>query len=114
MKLTKLLFMTLLLSPVAVPAQQPSQGKDNELSHKDMAVTGCLTKNSLKEYELVDEEGADNLPYSPTIDLDKYVGHSVTLVGRRAATPSAETSSGQTKTHFLVKRVESASGECKK
>jgi hypothetical protein len=49
MKVTTLLCMTLLLCPVAVPAQQPSQGKDNELSHKDMAITGCLTKNSLKE-----------------------------------------------------------------
>lgn len=114
MKLTTLLCMTLLLCPVAIPAQQPSQEKDNELSHKDLAITGCLTKNSLKEYELVDQEGTDNLPYSSTIDLDKYVGQSVTLVGRRAATPSAETSSGQSKTHFLVKKVESASGECKK
>ena len=114
MKLTILLCMTLLLSPFPVPAQQPSQGNDNELSRKDLTITGCLTKNALKEYELVDEQGADNLPYSPTVDLDKYVGHTVTLVGRRAATPSAEISAGQSKTHFLVKKVESASGECNK
>jgi len=113
MKLTTILCVTLLLSPVTVPAQQPSQGNDNELSHKDLVITGCLTKNA-QEYELVDKEGTDNLPYSPTIDLDKYVGHTVTLIGRRAATPSAETNAGQSKTHFLVKKVESASGECKK
>jgi hypothetical protein len=114
MKLAILLCMTLLLSPLPVTAQQPSQGKDNELSHKDLTITGCLTKNTLKEYELVDEEGTDNLPYSSTVDLDKYVGHTVTLVGRRAATPSAETSAGPVKTHFMVKKVESASGECNK
>ena len=114
MKPTILLCMTLLLSPFPVPAQQPSQGKDNELSHQDVAITGCLTKNAFKEYELVDKEGTDNLPYSSTVDLDKYVGHAVTLVGRRAATPSDETSAGPGKTHFLVKKVESASGECNK
>jgi hypothetical protein len=114
MKLTILLCMTLLLSPFPFPGQQPSQGNDNELGHKDVAITGCLTKNALNEYELVDEEGTDNLPYSTTVDLDKYVGHTVTLVGRRGSTPSAETSAGPVKTHFLVKKVESASGQCKK
>jgi hypothetical protein len=114
MKLTVLLCMTFLLSPLAVRAQQPPQAKDNELGHQDEAITGCLTKNALKEYELVDEKGRDNLPYSTIIDLNKYVGHKVTLVGRHASAPSAETSAGPVKTHFMVRNVQSSSGECKK
>lgn len=114
MKLMVLLFTTLLLAPLPVPAQQPTQGKDNELGHQDSTITGCLTKNALKEYELVDQQGNDNLPYSSRIDLDKYVGHTVTLVGRQAATPSADTTAGPVKTHFMVKKVESTSGQCTK
>jgi len=114
MKSTLLLFITLLLAPLPICAQQPAQGKDNKLGHEDSAITGCLTKNELKEYELVDEHGIDNLPYSTIVDLDKYVGHTVTLVGRRAATPSAETTPGPVKTHFMVRKVESTSGQCAK
>src|SRR5215471_271366 len=104
MKSTLLLFVTLLLAPFSTSAQQPAQGKDSELGHKDSTITGCLTKNALKEYELVDEQGRDNLPYSTIVDLDKYVGHTVTLVGRPAATPSAETNAGPVKTHFMVRK----------
>lgn len=112
MKLTILLCMALLISPVPLPAQQASQAKDKELGHKDVAITGCLTKNAHNEYELVDKDSGENLPYSNTIDLDKYVGHAVTLVGRRASTPNAETTAGPMQTHFLVKKVESAPGQC--
>ena len=117
MKLTVILCMSLLLNPLAplaVRAQQPPQAKDNGLGHQDEAISGCLTKNALKEYELVDEKGRDNLPYSTVVDLNKYVGHTVTLVGRRAAAPSAETNAGPVKTHFMVMNVQSASGECTK
>ena len=114
MKPAILLFMTLLLVRFPALAQQPAAGKGNELGHKDVTITGCLTKNALKEYELVDQEGTDNLPYSTTVDLDKFVGHTVTLVGRRASTPSAETTAGPVKTHFMVRKVESASGQCTK
>jgi len=106
--------MIFLLSPLSVRAQESSQPKDNELGHQDEAITGCLTKNAHKEYELVDEKGRDNLPYSTIVDLNKYVGHTVTLVGRRASTPSAETNAGPVKTHFMVRNVTAAAGECKK
>jgi|SRR5215467_252788 len=111
MKLFILLCVTVLLSTVTISAQQPPQAK--ELGHKDVTITGCLTKNAHNEYELVDKEGNHNLPYSTSLDLDKYLGHTVTLVGRPASTPSAETTPGPLQTHFLVKKVESASGECK-
>lgn len=111
MKLPILLSILLLFS-LATVAQQPAQGNDTRVGHGDMAITGCLTKNVHKEYELFDKNGIDNLPYSANVDLDKYVGQTVTLVGRRAATPSAETTAGPVKTHFLVTKVESASGQC--
>ena len=114
MKPAMLLFVILLLVTFPIHAQQPAQGKDNELGHKDLTITGCLTKNALKEYELVDEQGIDNSPYSAIVDLNKYVGHTVTLSGRRAATPSAETAAGPVKTHFMVRKVESTSGQCTK
>ena len=112
MKLPILLFVALLITRVPVPAQQPSQGKDKELGHKDVAITGCLTKNAHNEYELVDLEGSENLPYSTTVDLGRYVAHTVTLVGRRASTPNADATPGPVQTHFLVKKVESVSGRC--
>lgn len=112
MKLTILLCMTVLVTPVILPAQQPSQGTDKQLGHKDVVITGCLTKNAHNEYELVDKDSGENLPYSTTVDLDRYVGQTVTLVGRRASTPNAETTPGPVQSHFLVKKVESASGRC--
>lgn len=112
MKIFTLLFIASLLISMPVGAQQPSQGNDKELGHKDVTITGCLTKNAHNEYELVDKEGSENLPYSTTVDLGKYLGHTVTLVGRRASPPSAETTPGPVQTHFLVKKVESASGQC--
>lgn len=112
MKLLILLCMALPLSHMPVAAQQPSQRNDKELGQKDVAISGCLTRNPHNEYELVDKEGSDNLPYSTTVDLEKYLGHRVTFVGRRASTPSAETTPGPVQTHFLVKKVRSASGQC--
>jgi hypothetical protein len=113
MKLPILLCMLVLLCFATVSGQQPSEENGNRVGHSDLAITGCLTKNVHKEYELVDKDGIDNLPYSANIDLDKYVGQAVTLVGRRAASPSAETNAGPVKTHFLVTKVESASGQCR-
>ena len=70
MKSTLLLFVISFLAPFPTCAQQPAHEKDNDLGHKDSTITGCLTKNALKEYELVDEQGRDNLPYSTIVDLD--------------------------------------------
>ena len=114
MKLIIFLSMALSLNSVLVAAQNASQeDQHNDLVHKRIAITGCLTKNSLKEFELVDEQGVDNLPYSATVNLNQYVGQIVTLVGRRSATPSVD-SGAPSKPHFQVNEVQSVSGQCKK
>jgi hypothetical protein len=101
-----------LLSPILVGAQNPSNGsKPNDLHHPQSVITGCLTKNSLNEFELVDQDGFDNLPYSGVVHLNEYVGKTVTLYGRRAAAPSHET--GIRGTHFQVSKVHSVSDQCK-
>lgn len=100
-KVLILLLIVVSVGPVHVSAQSGSKGdKESDLAHNDIVITGCLTKNSHKEFELVDQEGFENLPYSPSVHLDEYVGKTVTLVGRRAATPSYETHANL-KTHFL-------------
>jgi hypothetical protein len=114
MKLSIFPLIALLFTSVLLSSQNTSQGdKHNDLEHKRIAITGCLTKNSLKEFELVDQEGIDNLPYSATINLDKYVGHTVTLIGKRSATPTVD-GGASAKPHFQVSKVESASAPCKK
>ena len=114
MKLSIFLLMTLLLNPVLVLTQNKSEEQQaNDLHHKRTAITGCLTKNSLNEFELIDEEGTDNLPYTPTMDLNQYVGQFVTLTGTRAATHAVD-SGVPPKPHFLVSKVQPASGKCKK
>ncbi len=64
------LMIMLLLNPVLVRAQNDSKGDQNNDPRKEIAVTGCLTKNSLKEFDLVDEKGIDNLLYSEVVNLD--------------------------------------------
>lgn len=84
---TTFLSTALLLNPMLFSAQNTSDGdKPNDLHHERINITGCLTKNSLNEFELVDQCGIDNLLYSAVVDLDQYVGKTVTLLGRRAAT----------------------------
>jgi hypothetical protein len=69
MKPSIFLSMALLLNPMLVAAQNTSVGdKPNDLHHERMNITGCLTKNSLKEFELVDQDAIDNLPYSAVVD----------------------------------------------
>ena len=114
MKLRIVLLIALLFTSVLLSSQNTSQGdKHSDLEHKRITITGCLTQNSLKEFELVDQEGIDNLPYSATIHLDKYVGQTVTLIGKRSATPTVD-SGAPAKPHFQVSKVESTSGPCKK
>jgi hypothetical protein len=112
MKLSIFFSIALLLNPMLVCAQNASKGeKPNGLHHERISITGCLTKNSLNEFELVDRGGIDNLPYSAVVDLDQYVGKTVTLFGRRAATPH---DTGREKPHFQVSKVQSVSDQCKK
>ena len=84
------------------------------LKHNQSAVTGCLTKNSHNEYELVDEKGIHILPYSPTVPLDAYVGQFVTLMGERSATPSTDTGAARPMPVFKVVDLRPASGKCGK
>jgi hypothetical protein len=103
---------TLLLNPMLVVAQTTSKAdKPNDLHHERINITGCLTKNSLNEFELVDQGGIDNLPYSAVVDLDQFVGKTVTLFGRRGATPH---DTGREKPHFQVSKVQLVSGPCRK
>jgi len=108
-----LLSIALLLNPMLIAAQSDSTGgKPNDLHHERINITGCLTKNAHNEFELVDEKGIDNLPYSPVVHLDQFVGKTVTLFGKRAATPSDDTLTRGTQ--FQVSKVKSVSGQCKK
>jgi len=107
------LSIAVLLSPMLIAAQNDSNGgTPNDLHHERINITGCLTRNTHNEFELVDEKGIDNLPYSAVVHLDQYVGKTVTLSGKRAATPSDDTVTRGT--HFQVSKVESVSGQCKK
>jgi len=107
---------TMLLVPASIVlgqtgASNPSQNNpQGDLERNQMAITGCLNKNSLNEYEVVDQEGVPNLPYSATVKLDSYVGQQVTLIGRRSA-PTPTTDTGQPLPHFQVSKVEPA-GKC--
>jgi len=92
------------------PTEDNSQ---TQLTHEQVAITGCLTKNSLNEYELVDHKGVHYRPYSSTIKLDSYVGKEVTMVGRRGAMPSTDVTA-RSAPHFQVSKVQSTSGNCKK
>ena len=110
-----LLFLTMLLVPASLASGQagtsnPTQSNSQGLERNQMAITGCLTKNSLNEYELVDQEGVHNLPYSATVKLDSYVGQQVTLIGKRSATPTYDTV-GHSSPHFQVSKVQPA-GKC--
>jgi hypothetical protein len=111
-----LFFLTLLLVPASIASGQagasnPAQNNPQVSEERNqVAITGCLTKNSLNEYELVDQEGVQNLPYSATVKLDSYVGQEVTLIGRQSATPTFDTA-GHSSPHFQVSKVQAA-GKC--
>ena len=110
MKPSSFFFMALFLNAMLASAQNTSkENKPNDLDHGRINITGCLTKNSLKEFELVDQDAIDNLPYSAVVDLDQYVGKTVTLSGRRAAT---QHDTGREKPHSQVTRADVVSDQC--
>lgn len=83
--------------------------------HKS-TITGCLTSTTMgkrKEYRLVDQKRTKNIAYSKIVDLDPYVGQSVTLVGDVSATPSTDEGTSQPMPVFVVFKVQPASGNCK-
>lgn len=79
-------------------------------SHK--TITGCLTGKP-DQYRLRDEKGKTVVPYSSNVDLDSYVGQSVTVVGDQSPTPSTDPGTGRPLPHFKVLEVHPASGSCK-
>lgn len=108
-----LLFMPLVTASIVLgqaSASNPTQKNQSQIESNQMAITGCLTKNSHNEYELVDQEGVQNLPYSATVKLDSYVGQEVTLTGRQSAIPTFDTT-GHSSPHFQVSKVQPA-GKC--
>ena len=119
MKETLFLLTVLLVVPAVVSSQTetPSTAQNNNRQavgqRNHVTITGCLTSSHHKEYQLVDQDGTTNLVYSPTVNLDAYVGQSVTLVGNRSATPSTDTGTARPMPHFMVTEVRPASGSCK-
>lgn len=114
MKAGSVILMTLsLLNPLLVPAQNTSRGDQENDPRKEISITGCVTKNSHKEFEVVDEKGISNMLYGDLIDLDQYVGKTVTLVGKRSATPSTDMGIKNPQPHFLVSTVSVESNTCK-
>jgi hypothetical protein len=119
MKESLFLLTVLLVVPAVVFSQTetPSTSQDNNRQavqqRNQVSITGCLTSSHHKEYQLVDQDRTTNLVFSPTVNLDAYVGQSVTLVGNRSATPSTDTGTARPMPHFMVTEVRPASGSCK-
>lgn len=114
--LTVLLVSAALCAGKTPPQNTTQEGAPQTSQHqKHATITGCLTKDDLGNYELVDQKGIHNLVYpSDKFDLDSYVGQSVTLVGDRGAIPSTDTGTARPKPHFKVVELQSASGNCGK
>jgi len=111
MKAIVVLSLAMFFHPMLISSQDTTNGnKPNDLHHERINITGCLSKNSLNEFELVDQ-GNDYLPYSAVVHLNKYVGKTVTLTGLVGAMPSAD--SGVHKPHFQVSKVKLVSDQCK-
>jgi len=104
----------LVSSQTGVPKATQDHGHPMHLQRNQSALTGCLTKNSHDEYELVDEKGIHNLLYSSTVPLDTYVGQSVTLVGERSTMPIPEMGTSRHAPYFKVVDLRPASGKCSK
>jgi hypothetical protein len=104
----------LVSSQTAVPKATQDHGRPMHLKRNQSAVTGCLTKNSHNEYELVDEKGNHHLLFSSTVPLDTYLGQSVTVIGERSATPSTDMGTARPLLYFNVVDLRPASGRCSK
>lgn len=112
-----LLMTVLLLTAAALVGKSQAQNTTNNSTQhsKNVTITGCLTRGPHEEYELVDQKGIHNLIYkSEKINLDSYVGQSVTLVGERSAMPSTEAGMPRAMPHFKVRELQAAAGKCGK
>lgn len=115
------LLLAILLTTAAVVVSQNSDPTLKQVALQThgnehlVTITGCLTKGSHGEYELVDQKGVPNLVYkSERIDLESYVGQSVSLTGEQSAIPSTDTGTARPMPHFVVKKLRQASGKCNK
>lgn len=109
MQLRLFLLAILLVFPALVFSQSASP----KMTTHYVTITGCLTKNAHGEYELVDQKGVHNLVYkSERVDLESYVGKSVSLTGEQSAMPSTDNGTSNPMPHFVVKKLEQGSGKC--
>ena len=105
------LFLLVIL--LVIPALVFSQSATPKMTTHHITITGCLTKNSHGDYELVDQKGVHNLIYkSERVDLESHVGQSVSLTGEQSAMPSTDTGTSRPMPHFVVKKLEQGSGKC--
>ena len=112
--LMAVLFVTAAVLVGKSESQNPTKNSSPQTG-KNVTITGCLTRAQHEEYELVDQQGKHNLIYkSQKINLDSYVGQSVTLVGERSAIPSADSAAGRPLPHFKVTELQPAAGKCGK
>ena len=109
MKLRLFLLVILLVIPALVFGQSATPKKTT----RQVTITGCLTKNSHGDYELVDQKGVHNLVYkSERVDLESHVGESVSLTGQQSAMPSTDTGTSRPMPHFVVEKLQQGSGKC--
>lgn len=81
---------------------------------RHVTISGCLNKLH-DDYELVDQKGIHNLVYkSEKVDLEQYVGRSVTLVGDRSAIPSTDTGTARPMPHFRVIELRPGTRNCER
>jgi hypothetical protein len=110
-----LLRLFLLANLMVFPALVLSQSASPKMTTHYVTITGCLTKNAHGEYELVDQKGVHNLVYkSERVDLESYVGKSVSLTGEQSAMPSTDNGTSNSMPHFVVKKLEQGAGKCGK
>src|SRR5262249_9868008 len=98
---------------VVAPTLAFSQTEHNPKTAKQATITGCLSKTKGNQYQLVDQKKVTNLLISDTVNLESYVGQSVTLIGNQSATPSTDTGTKRPTPTFRVREVQQASGTCK-
>lgn len=107
-----LLTVMAVASVLAFGQADANQNNKPAKQSKHETMTGCLT-GKIDEYRLKDEKGKTVLLYSNNINLESYVGQSVTVVGDQAATPSTDPGTGRPLPHFKVFEVHPGSGACK-
>jgi hypothetical protein len=118
---TSLFAVTLLMVTPTFTFSQTDTTTDSQAKpakqRSHTTITGCLSNigksGKSSQYRLRDEKGKTVIPYSSTVNLDSYVGQSVTVVGDQSAMPSTDTGTGRPMPHFKVLEVDAASGTCK-